>query len=178
MGQVPPHPDRLKDDIVASATRSRSVIEWSCSIFTECSIEHDLRSLGGPPDPDMMVQFPQEGLVLRLPPPKPVAADRVPIEVHLHPHQPMQPVLINLEAPTQHLHRPHRTGPPSMRSSRGSNRVSVVASSPLRPGDSSRWCTNWTRPGPSQCRATTPRSSTATTWPGPSPASGRRERPC
>src|SRR5262249_8630870 len=72
------------------------------------------RSLAEPADLDMMVQFPQERLVPRLPPPKPVDADRVLIQVHLHPHQPMQPVWINLEAPTQHLHRPLRPGPPQV----------------------------------------------------------------
>jgi hypothetical protein len=41
-GQVPPRPDQLKDDTVASATRSRSVIEWTCSTCTPCSIEHVL----------------------------------------------------------------------------------------------------------------------------------------
>jgi hypothetical protein len=42
IGQVPPPPDQLKDDTVASATRSRSVIKWTCSIFTPCSTEHVL----------------------------------------------------------------------------------------------------------------------------------------
>ena len=79
-----------------------------------CVVERDLvsRSLREPSILDMMVQLPQERLVLRLPPPTPIDTDRVPIQVHLHPHQPMQPVRINLEAPTQHLHRPLRTGPP------------------------------------------------------------------
>ena len=34
-----------------------------------------------------MLQFLQEWLVLRLPPAQPVDADRVLIQVHLHPHQ-------------------------------------------------------------------------------------------
>jgi hypothetical protein len=34
MGQVPPHPDRLKDETVARATTSRSVIRWTCSTCT------------------------------------------------------------------------------------------------------------------------------------------------
>src|SRR5215471_7377821 len=59
-----------------------------------------------------MVKLPQERLVLWLPPPEPVDADRVPIPVHLHAHQPIQPVRVHLETPTQHLHRPRRTGPP------------------------------------------------------------------
>jgi ABC-type Fe2+-enterobactin transport system substrate-binding protein len=41
-GQVPPPPDRLKDDTVASATRSRSVGRWTCSAGILCSIEHVL----------------------------------------------------------------------------------------------------------------------------------------
>src|SRR5512135_2840037 len=72
------------------------------------------RSLREPSLLDVMVQFPQEGLVLRLPPAKPVDADPVPIEVHLHSHQPLQPVWVHLEAPAQHLHRPRRTGPPQV----------------------------------------------------------------
>ena len=39
------------------------------------------------------------------------------------------------------------------------------------------WCINSAPPCPSRCPATAPRSSTATTWPGPSTASGRRGRP-
>src|SRR5512135_1874339 len=70
------------------------------------------RSLREPSILDMMVQFSQEWLVLRLPPAKPVNADLVPIKVRLHSHQPMQPVRVHLEAPAQHLHCPHRTGPP------------------------------------------------------------------
>jgi hypothetical protein len=42
IGQVPPHPDQLKDDTVASATRSRSVIEWTCPTCISCSIRHVL----------------------------------------------------------------------------------------------------------------------------------------
>ena len=42
MGQVPPHPDQLKDETVARATTSRSVIRWTCSTGTPCSIEHVL----------------------------------------------------------------------------------------------------------------------------------------
>ena len=40
-----------------------------------------------------MVQLLQEGLVRWLPPAKPGDADRVPIKVHLHSHQPMQPAI-------------------------------------------------------------------------------------
>src|SRR3954447_7448153 len=61
---------------------------------------------------EMMVQLLQERLVHRLPPPKSVDADLVPVEVHLHPHQPIQPVLVCPEAPAQHLHRTRRIGPP------------------------------------------------------------------
>jgi hypothetical protein len=42
MGQVPPHPDQLKDETVTRATTSRSVIRWTCSTYTPCSIEHVL----------------------------------------------------------------------------------------------------------------------------------------
>ncbi len=40
IGQVPPHPDQLKDETVARATTSQSVIRWTCSTCTPCSIEH------------------------------------------------------------------------------------------------------------------------------------------
>ena len=40
IGQVPPHPDQLKAETVASATTSRSVIRWTCSARSLCSIEH------------------------------------------------------------------------------------------------------------------------------------------
>src|SRR3954453_7547316 len=39
-GHVPPPPDQLKGVTVARATTSRSVIRWTCSICTLCSIEH------------------------------------------------------------------------------------------------------------------------------------------
>src|SRR5512142_1932853 len=70
------------------------------------------RSLREPSPLDMMLQFLQEWLVLRLPPTKPVDADLLLIQVHFHSHQPVQPVLVHLEDPAQHLHRPCRTGPP------------------------------------------------------------------
>src|SRR5512135_1271724 len=69
-------------------------------------------SLREPSPLDAMVQFPQEWLVLRLPPAEPVDADRVPIQVHHHSHQAMQPVRVHLEAAAQPLPPPHRTGPP------------------------------------------------------------------
>src|SRR3954447_14409262 len=82
---------------------------------------------------DMMVQLPQKRLVLRLPPAKPVDADLIPIEVHLHSHQPIQPVRVPLEAPAHHLHRPHPTGPPQVDDPALRSRLEVQAPS-LREG--------------------------------------------
>src|SRR5947209_2862778 len=61
---------------------------------------------------EMMFQRLQQGLVHRLPPPKSEDADLILVEVHLHPYQPIQPVLVSLEAPAQHPHRTRRIGPP------------------------------------------------------------------
>ena len=83
--------------------------------------------------PDMMVQLPQERLVLRLPPAEPVDADLVPIEVHLHSHQPIQPVRVHIETPAQRLHRPHRTGPPHVDDPAPGSRLEIQSPS-LREG--------------------------------------------
>src|SRR5512135_3168081 len=96
--QVPHDPDQSSNDHARSALNAQSsMVSWS---------------LREPSLLETMVQFPQEWLVLRLPPAKLVDADLVPIQVHLHSHQPMQPVRVHLEAPAQHLHRTHRIGPP------------------------------------------------------------------
>src|SRR3954453_21145109 len=78
---------------------------------------------------NMMVQFPQKWLVLRLPPAKPVDTDLVTIQVPLHSHQPIQPVLVHLEAPSQHLHCPHRTGPPHVDDPAPGSRLEVQSPS-------------------------------------------------
>src|SRR5262249_59712744 len=72
------------------------------------------RSLREPSPLDLVVQFLQERLVTWLPPAQPVDADLVPIQVHLHSHQPIQPVRVHLETSAQYLHRPQRTGPPEV----------------------------------------------------------------
>src|SRR5690349_648612 len=75
----------------------------------------------------MMVQFLQERLILWLPPAKPVDSDLVPIEVHLHTHQPIQPVRVHLETLAQYLHRPRRTGPPQIHDPTPESRLEIPA---------------------------------------------------
>src|SRR5512135_3907352 len=111
--QVPHDPDQLSNDHARFALNAQSsMISWS---------------LREPSPLDAMVQFPQAWLVLRLPPAKPVDADLVAIQVHLYAHQAMQPVRVHLEAPAQHLHYPHRTGPPPVDDPAPGSRLEVQA---------------------------------------------------
>ena len=58
-----------------------------------------------------MARLRHKGLVRRLTSPKSVEADLVLIEVHLHTHQPVQPMSVHLEIPTQYLDDSRRIGP-------------------------------------------------------------------
>src|SRR4051794_29483291 len=133
IGPVPPPPDQLKDATVARATRSRSVIEWTSRPASSAQSGMSSPSFRELSLLDLMVQFSQEGLVLWLPPAKLIDADLVPVQVHLHSHQPIQPVRVHLEDPAQHPHRPRRTGPPQVHDPAPGSRLEIQSPS-LREG--------------------------------------------